>query len=53
MSDEPAQEEVKKVIRRTLSLEEDNLHYKRPPSIIKDIRKIVEEEVNEIDREDE
>ena len=52
MSNEPAQEEVRKVIRRTLSLEEDNLHYERPPRIIKDIKEIVEEEVNEIDRED-
>lgn len=48
MSDKVSEEEVESVIRRTLSIEEDNLHYKRPPSIIQDIKQIVEEEVSDV-----
>jgi hypothetical protein len=53
MSEEVSEEEVKRVIHRTLSIEEDNLHYKRPPTIIQDIKNIVEEEVDEIDMDGE
>jgi hypothetical protein len=45
MEEELSKKEVERVIERTLSIEEDNLHYKRPPSIIQDLKQVVEEEV--------
>jgi hypothetical protein len=51
MSEDVPQEEVEAVVRRTLEIEEENLHYERPPTIIKDIKGIVEEEVTEVDIE--
>lgn len=43
------QETLERIRMRVLQEEDDQLHFKRPPRIIKDLREIVEEEVTEVD----
>ncbi|SIS16211.1 hypothetical protein [Natronorubrum thiooxidans] len=40
---------IKKIQDRVLREEMNQLHYQRPPSIIQDLQKIIEEEITEAD----
>lgn len=44
-----SQETLEQIRARVLQEEDNQLHFERPPQIIKDIRNIIEEEITDVD----